>query len=127
MKTKAFHRMMRDFPWLWAIRQQWYPPWTKITVCRNEKWRWGRKPILEREEVWVVFSNGDLVYCQKADLREEMTLAQAAVSCIAAGFWIEHVALVREEKERPDILIFCSPSRKVSFHKVIAEASKWTD
>jgi hypothetical protein len=119
--------MLKDFPWLWAIRQQWYPPHTDITVLRADRWRWGRKPIPEKEEVWVVFSNGDLVCCQKADLREEMTLAQAAISCIAAGFWIEHVAWVQETKEELKIHIFCSPSRKIPLHRVIAEESKKTD
>lgn len=66
--VKKLERLLRDFPWLWAIRKEW-DPWSIGVSVRyaDETDIWGKSFDIPKDgEVWIHLCQGDIEKLHKA-------------------------------------------------------------
>jgi len=122
--------MIRDFPWLWAIRDRWCPYRTEITV-RNldpsdlnlEVKRWIIQRLEKNEEVWVVYvvsgSSGSgrkptEFGCKQA----QVTLRRVSIRFFEFVHWICSEYLVDRRTRWIDYLVLVQPDYSVRDERV---------
>lgn len=57
-EERRLARYWREFPWLWAIRQGWFPIMNHVSVCRANKILLTRRVVeLHASTVWAIAGN----------------------------------------------------------------------
>ena len=131
MTSKGLLRILREYAWLWAIRNSW-SPYTKVTV-KNADWDTFQFYMTsENNEVWCLINSGHPGYffdkcIQGSDLGEETPnyLGLVAYSTLLAsgGGSIKYVALLTqlEDGSVTSVVIYRAPSKKQDLHRFICD------
>lgn len=121
MKKGVFKRLMKDFPWLWAICSDWYPPSTDIKVefADQEK----LKLIFTQRvgsRLWVKTTSGSgrLERVIKVRVPEGYNLAQAIKEAVPCGYVIDFIVIESPWVGKKNITIF-RPPKTSSFNEFV--------
>lgn len=119
-----FWRIMSEFPWLWAIQEEWYPGFTEIIVSQNlsildQDCSFGREA---QGRLWVKLGDrGERVI--EIDLEEEHynghKVAYTVFDGSVCGYLIEHLAYMEKELGgRKKVYVYRAP-KGTSLHDIV--------
>lgn len=119
-RKKQLSRLLREFPWLWAVQSSWKPGFDNVRVRYAQE-----SSILHTHprdrRIWVKTRFGDdLERVCVTIQRAQQPLAEAVVGTIATGETIEYVVVADEQDadgRDTGFFIFRGPSRREGLHK----------
>ncbi|HEY4476438.1 MAG TPA: hypothetical protein VJB69_00390 [Candidatus Paceibacterota bacterium] len=111
-------RILRKFPWLWAVKSSWLPNYGCVEIRRADKSFMLGKPQAPRQ-VWVKVCMYELQAVKYTIQRTDQTLANAVVEAICPGYHIEYVVVVitnDQDGHGKDFVILRAPSSGTLHH-----------
>ncbi|MBI4136395.1 MAG: hypothetical protein HY481_02525 [Candidatus Vogelbacteria bacterium] len=116
-------RILKEFPWLWAVKSTWLPGYNRVSVGRATA-------VILLDDLSLVYPDGCRVWvkCCLGDLQEVRevkkgqfeSLAWAAVKTIASGYHIEYVVYpssLSQDRSEKDFVILRAPSSSETLHR----------
>lgn len=113
---RQLSRILREFPWLWAVKSSWLPGYNRVLVARATA-------VTLFDDLSVVYPDGCRVWVKcRLDYLQEVkgvkktqfeSLAQAARRAISTGYLIEYVVFpssLNRDRSEKDLVILRAPS-----------------
>jgi len=131
MKPRAFQRMMRDFPFLWATTNSWSPEGTEIKAVFPDKLLFQTSHHFDDDhqfEIWAAFSLGNkkgFLEISKVKAPPGTRLGRAIFShgAVPVGYTLEYVIMATVLAGIKYVTIYQAP-RKTNFNSFVMDALK---
>lgn len=130
VNDRRLNIILKEFPWMWAVNDNWFPGHNNITICRASALHFVEpSPYLDSDEkdkkcpIWVKINSHGVESVRKSFIHPGVRLFEA-VARVADGCSIQYVAKeVKRETNglSKDFIIYRAPSRLTTINELIME------